>query len=63
MRENLSKYLSLRESFINGYDLRNMYIQSVGIEPNDKGVIDLTDKYDFSMFDKKDHGIKAPSNG
>ena len=27
MRENLSKYLSLRESFINGYDLRNMYIQ------------------------------------
>lgn len=59
IRENLSKYLSLRESFINGYDLRNMYIQSVGIEPNDKGVIDLAEEYDFSMFDKKDRGIKS----
>ena len=36
-----------------------MYIQSVGIEPNDKGVIDLAEEYDFSMFDKKDHGIKS----
>lgn len=58
IRKNLSKYLALREHFINGYDLRDMYIQSVGIQSNDKDIIDLTDSYDFSMFDKKEHDTK-----
>ena len=39
--------------------LETCIFKSVGIEPNDKGVIDLAEEYDFSMFDKKDHGIKS----
>ena len=53
LAHNLPRYLDNRMYHLNNMDLMNIYIHSLGIEPDETGIVTIKEQLDFEMFEKK----------